>query len=1840
MFLRLLFLALACSLQASCEDDIPSAPLLASIDSEPSGIIDGCINVISGCYFEHDVDLVVPGPEALSVERILLKNNGRHSIFQISLSTPEWNFNDMQFISIHTHHKDDEGIHLYESSYHGDLGEDLYFEFESKRSKGHECPIDFAMLKEGHTNTSKGVIGAQTNIRSNSFRLFKKAEVSEISKSNGSLLKFKRHKRVFAGDDFDRYNSHFLEEEISPNYLKKNFTYDKNHELTSYSLSTWGNRTLSEVQRKEVATQDFREISYMSPDGRTVLYRFENKEDKKADKLPYSGRIQKNLQEVIRSDKPNHVYTYWPKSQLKSKLSPDYRFVSLDYYIDDDFYCKKGRPEFGRLKTLHAPLGSDRAPIQKYRFLYYLPEGGGGCAGVYDALNRKTDYGFNNRNRLTSVVKFDGSGTPYTSENLYWGQEDTHKEIELCARTFGLFNNPYKSFSKVYHYDVSGNVINESLSGNLTGQNETNTLLVDANGIQIPGTSDCLSKWHEYSHDKFHLLLKTTVGTRSIRNVYLPNTNLLSACYHADAGKTYLRHFYFYDDTGMVVTHLLDDGIGENANDLTGVTERKIELIERSNTYPVGLPLVVTEACLDIATGNELLVGKKINTYDKSGRLLQEDIYGNDGRLALTRSKEYDAHGNVTKEIKEDGSWIVREYDPNDNMILEIGPNPLLSKHFTYDYMNRLIKIEEHHPDTVLSKHFRYDLCGNLIAKVDAMGTETRTYYDDFNRPVMLEGAEISDSEGNLFRPITRYEYNEMSQPTKITSPDGSVTEFAYTLYGKPCKIAYPDGSIERFEYDLEGRLLKAIAKNGSTTLHTYDAQNRIITTIQLTASGEEACQSHSSYSTFRLMEQTDPAGNVTYFTYDSYGRKTSERKGEYVTSYEYDSLNRCCKTIVGSSAKCLVMDCFNRIIEERTENLNGDILALVKYSYDVDGNKIRIEQDSEAGLAIATLNFDTHGIPLESVDPEGNVTHTRLNLNYFNSNGQRVIRTETTDPLGITTVIIKDTQGRPAEQIRLDSLGDEIQRTAYLYDSSGNCIRTIEAVYRGDEEALGVINAWEYNSMNQLVFSIQAVGQPEEKRVTHIYNSYGQLESTIKPDGVSLQYCYDGLGRLVEEKADDHSIHYCYTYDIRSNPIQVDNLLNQSVTSRNYDEHNRITLEKLANGLEMQISYNPDGGLKKVTLPDQSSIDYTYSGPLLTSVERKTPNGATQYRHTYNAYDLSGNPLTASLINNLGELTSRYTLKGQPKERKTPYYSESLNYDPSNHIINKSYQDILGQENNKYAYDSLHQMKEESGHSNHQYTNDSLYNRTSKDGKKYTLNSLNSLLSDGDADYCYDPCGNVTSYTKNNKSYSFSYDALDRLTTLKIDNTSYIYTYDEQNRCIARQEGSTSEKILFLGQCDIGTTDQNGKIKNLRVMGKGIGAEIGAAIAIEIEGEIFAPLHDHQGSVIALIDSNGKTQESYRFSAFGEESIYDADGNEIQDSEIGNPWRFSSKRKEADFNLFGRRFYNPDLGRWLTPDPAGHEAGPNLYAYVSNSPLSHVDHFGLVEEESGWAQFFYNVACFLWQTCKSTAQYSLEKGKEGAAILGQCVKLAIHHCVPIPLVKDCGCMFGYFLETGSLDNYPVSFRTDTSTSFHMDGSGSRNIEFVVINGICNGREDAKVLQSETSAMYEGYNVHLAYNGTDGFVGDILECIANKLGIRTTSVNEAINTIRMSINNVGGPGSDGIVKIDAHSQGGIILNLALQHLTPAEKSMLCVSTYGSGTLIQPHGLKSCVNYVSTRDPIPFIGDTIGYIAATMGLRPEVKFLKPQEGGIEHAIGCQTYRMARIKDSEKFKDKYF
>ena len=61
------------------------------------------------------------------------------------------------------------------------------------------------------------------------------------------------------------------------------------------------------------------------------------------------------------------------------------------------------------------------------------------------------------------------------------------------------------------------------------------------------------------------------------------------------------------------------------------------------------------------------------------------------------------------------------------------------------------------------------------------------------------------------------------------------------------------------------------------------------------------------------------------------------------------------------------------------------------------------------------------------------------------------------------------------------------------------------------------------------------------------------------------------------------------------------------------------------------------------------------------------------------------------------------------------------------------------------------------------------------------------------------------------------------------------------------------------------------------------------------------------------------------------------------KDGDLDEAHGFGGKEFDADIglNYFNARWYDPELGRFISEDPV---ANPNLYIYGNNNPLSYID--------------------------------------------------------------------------------------------------------------------------------------------------------------------------------------------------------------------------------------------------------------------------------------------------------
>jgi RHS repeat-associated protein len=96
----------------------------------------------------------------------------------------------------------------------------------------------------------------------------------------------------------------------------------------------------------------------------------------------------------------------------------------------------------------------------------------------------------------------------------------------------------------------------------------------------------------------------------------------------------------------------------------------------------------------------------------------------------------------------------------------------------------------------------------------------------------------------------------------------------------------------------------------------------------------------------------------------------------------------------------------------------------------------------------------------------------------------------------------------------------------------------------------------------------------------------------------------------------------------------------------------------------------------------------------------------------------------------------------------------------------------------------------------------------------------------------------------------------------------------------------------------------------------------------------------DHLGSTRLITDSQGSIVAEYKYYPYGANLAQN-----IQDPSFdGATYRFTGKSDSPNTGLyyFGARFYDPEVGRFITLDPA--RDGLNWYEYCAGNPLGYVD--------------------------------------------------------------------------------------------------------------------------------------------------------------------------------------------------------------------------------------------------------------------------------------------------------
>jgi RHS repeat-associated protein len=789
---------------------------------------------------------------------------------------------------------------------------------------------------------------------------------------------------------------------------------------------------------------------------------------------------------------------------------------------------------------------------------------------------------------------------------------------------------------------------------------------------------------------------------------------------------------------------------------------------------------------------------------------------------------------------------------------------------------------------------------------------------------------ETLDEKQCTYRPSVSFSYDLQGNLTSVSAETATTTTIYNTLR-KPLKIIHPDGTCLRHTYSKRGTLIRTTHPDGTHTDCTYDRFQRI-TSKQTFSSDEELLSAETwQYNAFHLLAYTDPNGLTTYSTYDPIGRLSATQVESHKVSYTYDPLGFLESTVEAEIEHVEIHDQGGRIIQ-KWEEIQGKIENLTTFSYDEENRKTEATRQTSLGEAVDSFTYDRHSRLASHTDPEGH-TSQFLYTEKINALGQRVLQKRTIDPIGNQTMETSDCLNRPV------STSEQIPKTASPPLKSS---ATIALATKGNSSipftTNTCLNGLFLSTGTTISWAVPITESTGTTTTRFSYDQRGRVATRCLPSGTTIAFDYDGMDRVVEMKSSDQSVHYQYVYATGTEPIVIFDQIQGTQLSREYNRFGKLTQEINPDGLRTAWEYDEDGRCTRFILPDRSTIDYSYQGHL-TEISRYNPEHQLLYTHRYNHFDPNGNPSEEQLLGNIGSVYTTRDLLERPTAQTSPWLAEKITYGPSG-LVMSIHNSLTG--DRAYSYDALNQLisqRTERGALQHPF--DSLGNPIDAE-----VNNQNQIVAIEDTYLEYDLNGNPVKRISLEGTTTYTYDALNRLTSITDPNgNKTLYRYDPLSRLISQQSDELIDYLYDKTQ-EIGAINSEGVLVELKVIGLGLPGEIGRAVALEIQGDTFAPLHDIQGNSIALVSQEGAIIESYQIDPFGKQ---------VASSLPKNPWRFSGKRSvEQSLNglvFFGLRFYDPTLGRWLTPDPNGFTEGANLYLFVLNSPLNRLDLFGLTAD-------------------------------------------------------------------------------------------------------------------------------------------------------------------------------------------------------------------------------------------------------------------------------------------------
>ena len=642
---------------------------------------------------------------------------------------------------------------------------------------------------------------------------------------------------------------------------------------------------------------------------------------------------------------------------------------------------------------------------------------------VADSLGRSIGFAYDAQGRITKVT--DQAGQPYLYTYDQAGNLATVTYPDLTQRQYlyneaahvqnsnapwlltGIVDENGSRFA-TFSYDAKGRAIATEHAGGVDRYQfsfistipAASTLVTDPLGTQ---------RRYDYSYLNSHFSNKAL----SQPCVTCGGQNARSITYDQNSNPTAITDF-----KGIKTTYSFDliRNLEISHTEASGTPQQRTVTTQWHPIYR--LPTQIMEP----APG-----GTRTTTfaYDSSGNLLAKTIVAprNDGS-GLTTSRTwrwtYGTFGRPLTTTDPNGKMTTFTYysDADAN----VGKRGNLAS--TADPVGHITSIVS------------YDATGRPTGSRDANGLTTTLSYDERGRLTMRKiGIET-----------TAYEYDDVGQPTKVSSPDDSYLQYSYDDAHRLVEVADTLGNSTVYTLDAAGNRVREQVFDPSGNLAR--SRSRSFTSLSQLASEIGSQTQLTSYThdvNNNVLTVTDPLGHSTGKTYDALNRLMTVLDPNLGTvRYGYDAA-----------------DSLLQVTDQRGLN--------TMYTYD-GLNNLTGTQSPDTGTTTSTY------------DPTGNLL-TKI------------------DARGVTASYGYDDVNRVSQIVFRQGSSNETHQFQYDVGSNGkgHLTRTTDGA---------AITTWTYGAQGRVTSKTQTV-DAFTKIATYGYNNAGQLASLTTPSGQRIAYTY-----------------------------------------------------------------------------------------------------------------------------------------------------------------------------------------------------------------------------------------------------------------------------------------------------------------------------------------------------------------------------------------------------------------------------------------------------------------------------------------------------------------------------------------------------------------------------------------------------------------------------------------------------------------------------------------------------------------------------------------------------------